>query len=113
MKSKAKIKWSFNAERDLIRIIEYIAENSVTNARSAFERIKKEARELEKFPERGRIVPELEKQNFVDFRELVVAPWRVIYRVNENVVGVLAVIDSRQNFEDILLRIILNPENFT
>jgi toxin ParE1/3/4 len=112
MKSKTKIIWSTNAERDLIRIVEYIAADSPSNARMVFEKIRREARELERMPKRGRIVPELEKQNFVDFRELIVAPWRVIYRVNENVLGILAVIDSRQNFEDILLKIIINPANF-
>lgn len=112
MKSKKRIVWSFNAERDLIRIVEYIAKNSPSNARMVFEKVKKEARELEKFPDRGRIVPELEKQNFVDFKELIVEPWRIVYRINGDVVGILGVIDSRQNFEDILLKIIINPANF-
>jgi len=39
----------------------------------------------------------------LQYRELVIPPWRLIYRIDERKIYVLSVIDSRQNVEDILL----------
>jgi hypothetical protein len=37
------------------------------------------------------------------YRELIELPWRIIYKIEEDKVFVLAVIDGRRNMEDILL----------
>ncbi|HPJ41757.1 MAG TPA: type II toxin-antitoxin system RelE/ParE family toxin [Spirochaetota bacterium] len=42
-----------------------------------------------------------------NYRELIVVPWRIIYRIEEQKVYILAVIDSRRNFEDIILKRIM------
>lgn len=42
------------------------------------------------------------------YREVVISPWRVIYRVEAARVLVVSVIDSRRNVEDILLGRFLN-----
>ena len=99
-----KVHWADVAENDLIGIIEYIAEDSLANAINVFEKIKKKASSLNQFPQRGRIVPELKDQGIILYRELIVAPWRIIYRISGKKIYVLAVVDSRQNVEDILLK---------
>ena len=99
-----KVFWANVAEKDLAGIIEYIAEDSLTNARNVFEKLKKKASSLNLFPQRGRIVPELKDHGIILYRELFVAPWRIIYRISGKKVYVLLVIDSRQNVEDILLK---------
>jgi len=58
---------------------------------------------LNQFPDRGRIVPELKAYGILSYRELIISPWRVVYRTSEQKVYVLAVIDSRRNIEDILI----------
>jgi len=50
------------------------------------------------------MVPELQNQGITLYRELIIGPWRVMYRVSEDSVYVLSVLDSRQNVEDILLQ---------
>jgi len=63
----------------------------VTEAR----RIRAAVRRLETFPESGRIVPEL----FTDiYREIVVSPYRVVYRYHaaSNRVRVLAVVHENR-----------------
>ena len=99
-----KVHWARIAEEDLTNIILYIAEDSPTNARVIFNKIKAKASSLTQFPERGRIVPELQEQGLFLYRELIVTPWRIIYRISDKKVYVLSVIDSRQNVEDILLK---------
>ncbi len=104
MSNPFRVHWAGVAEKDLTSIILYIAEDSPINARTIFEKIKEKASNLTHFPERGRTVPELQDQGIFLYRELVVAPWRVIYRISDKKVYILSVLDSRQNVEDILLK---------
>ena len=98
------VHWARVAEQDLQEIILYIAEDSPTKAGKIFEKIKEKAASLKNFPERGRIVPELKQHGIGLYRELILAPWRIIYRISDKKVYVLSVLDSRQNVEDILLK---------
>ena len=91
-------------ENDLKGIIEYIADESPSNALKIFNRIKQKVSLLYTLPERGRIVPELCDQGIFEYRELIIPPWRILYRILENRVYVLSVLDSRRNIEDSLLR---------
>jgi len=96
--------WSETSEKDLVGMVEYIAADSPSNAFEIFKEIKQKATSLYTFPDRGRIVPELKDQGIVLYRELIVPPWRIIYRISEKNVYVLSVLDSRRNVEDILLK---------
>ena len=98
-----KVIWSHTAEGDLNKIIEYIAEDSINNALTIFHKIKDKCSRLFAFPNRGRVVHELQEYGVLLYRELIIESWRVIYRISDNYVYVLSVIDSRRNVEDILL----------
>lgn len=104
MSSPYTVQWASVAEDDLKSIIEYIAEESLSGALKAFEKIKEKASGLNRFPERGRIVPELKEHGIALYRELIVSPWRIMYRISGKKVYVLSVLDSRQNVEDLLLK---------
>ena len=104
MSTVFKVHWADVAEDDLQSILLYIAEDSPANARKFFEKIKEKASSLSQLPERGRIVPELQDQGIFLYRECIVAPWRIIYRISEKKVFILTVLDSRRNVEDILLK---------
>ena len=96
--------WANVAENDLRGIIDYIAIDSPSNALKIFRKIKQKASTLSAFPERGRIVPELRDHGILQYRELIIAPWRILYRISDTYVYVFSVLDSRQNIEDILLK---------
>lgn len=108
MKKVHAVRWSETSENDLKGIIHYIAEDSLSRAYDVFRDIKAKASTLRSFPERGRIIPELEDQGITQYRELIAAPWRIIYRTSGKTVYVLSVLDSRQNVEDILLKRLLS-----
>ena len=103
-----EIVWARVAENDLKEIIDYIANDSPANALTIFQKIKKKAYSLYTGPERCRIVPELKDQGIMQYREFIVAPWRIIFRIAEIKVYVLSVLDSRRNIEDILLKRLIN-----
>ena len=104
MNKKYEVIWSKVAENDLKKIIEYLIEESPSIALKIFKDIKQRASKLYTFPERGRIVPELQDQGILQYRELIISPWRILYRISDNNVYVLSVLDSRRNIEDILLK---------
>lgn len=104
---KYKVEWAAVAESDLKQIIDYLAADGPSNALQILKKIRQRASGLYAFPERGRVVPELQAQGINTYRELITAPWRIVYRISEGTVYVLSVIDSRQNVEDILLNRLL------
>lgn len=108
MKEAHEIFWASVAEQDLLRIVKYIAEEDADAALKILNRIKTGTARLDHSPERGRIVPELLKHGISRYREIVIKPWRVIYRVEGEKVYVLAVIDGRRNVEDVLLARLLD-----
>jgi plasmid stabilization system protein ParE len=104
MKKIYNVKWSETSEKDLTDIIEHIAGDNPLYAYEVFKGIKRKVSSLHTFPDRGRVVPELQDQGITQYRELIVAPWRIIYRISKRTVYVLSVLDSRRNVEDILLK---------
>jgi toxin ParE1/3/4 len=104
MKPKYDIVWADIAKKDLRDIIEFIASDNLDNALKTLTSIRQKASSLYTFPERGRIVPELQDQGIFIYHELIIPPWRIIYRISETEIYVLSVLDSRQNVEDILLK---------
>lgn len=98
-----RVVWTSTAENDLQGIVDFIADDSVDIALAVFYRIRERAATLKTFPDKGRVVPELHQHGIVQYRELILSPWRIIYRVDGSVVYVTAVFDSRRNLEDLLL----------
>jgi len=104
MKKSYEVRWSETSEKDLISIIEYIFQGSPSVAYEKFKEIKEKVSCLCSSPDRGRIVPELQEQGIIQYRELIISPWRIICRISRESVYVLSVLDARQNVEDILLK---------
>jgi len=52
---------------------------------------------------RGRVVPELRARGIAMYRELIVAPfYRIMYRVEDNEVWIVAVLDHRRDLDAVL-----------
>jgi addiction module RelE/StbE family toxin len=96
-----------NAEDDLNEIILFIAQNNPQNAIKIMEKIQARIKTLDHFPYRGSYVPELLVRNIKDYRQIIESPWRVIYKVDDDIVNILAIIDSRRNLQDILIKKLL------
>lgn len=101
---KIEVIWTKNAEFDLETIIEYIKIDSIDNAKKIFFAIKKECANLYYFPERKRIVPELQQIGILKYREVIYQRWRIIYKIENKKVSILLVVDSSRNLEDILFQ---------
>ena len=100
-----------NAEDDLNEIINFIAQNNPQTALKTMERIQKKINTLYRFPNRGGYVPELLSKNIKDYRQLVDSPWKIIYKIEDDNVTVLTIIDSRRNLQEILIKKLLDTNN--
>jgi plasmid stabilization system protein ParE len=98
-----RVVWTKTAEADLDGIVEFIADDSADAAMAVFMRIRERAATLYNFPNKGRVVPEFLQHGIVQYRELILSPWRIIYRIDRTAVSVTAIFDSRRNLEDLLL----------
>jgi toxin ParE1/3/4 len=107
MKRTHEIVWARVAEADLLGIVEYIAGDNPRAALKVLGKIKASTARLHHSPKRGRVVPELLRHGISRYREIVIKPWRVFYRIEEQRVYVVSVVDGRRNVEDLLLERLL------
>ena len=107
MSETYKLQWTTNAKDDLLHIIAYIKKDSPDNANDIYLKIKDKAHSSNFFPLKGRVVPELQKEGITLYREVIAAPWRIIYKVGNDTVYIMAILDSRQNLEELLLQKLL------
>jgi addiction module RelE/StbE family toxin len=96
-----------SAEDDLNEIIMYIAQNNPQTAIKIMEKLQAKINTLDHFPYRSGYVPELLARNIKEYRQITETPWKIIYKVDGKVVNILAVIDSRRNLQDILIKKLL------
>lgn len=90
----AEIIWSPEARDDLLDIAEYISRDSAAYASALVSEILRTARIIGRYPEMGRIVPEMDNALI---RERIVYSYRVIYKlVDDNKLLVVAVIHCRR-----------------
>jgi len=100
-----KIVWAFDAREDLAEIIAYIKEHSGAKiSREILDRIRDKVARTSVFPEGYRVVPELNEIGVSDIREIIEAPWRILFRTSDNEIRIISVVDGRRNIEEILYR---------
>lgn len=107
MSETYKLKWTTNAKDDLLNIVANIKEDSPSIANDIYQKIRKKAHSSNFFPLKGRVVPELQKEGITLYREVIASPWRIIYKVGNDTVYIMAILDSRQNVEELLLQKLL------
>ena len=88
-----KISWSPLAVDRASEIAEYIAQDNPTAAENWVNAVFTHVEQLKKFPESGRIVPEI---NNDFFRELMYGNYRIIYRIEANRASILTIRHGKQ-----------------
>jgi toxin ParE1/3/4 len=93
-----QISWSPEAVEDIEEIARYIEKDSPSYAQAVIEQIIDASRQLNQLPLRGRIVPELDDEAY---RELFIYSYRLIFRVKENQILIVAVIHGKRQLESV------------
>jgi addiction module RelE/StbE family toxin len=88
-----RVVWSDPAVADLAALHDYIARDSPYYARRFVARLIAAVEPLESFPQMGRVVPEGDGRH----RELILRPYRIIYRVEGQEILVIAVVHGSRD----------------
>ena len=110
MAKKYFVKWTAPAREDVNEIIDYISITNQNYAVKILDKIEEHIKQLDMFPERYRIVPELEMCGYLLYREIIIDYWRVIYKIENDIIYIMLVIDGRRNVEDLILKKIVFRE---
>ncbi len=94
-----KVVWTESALSHLDLIHDHIAKDSPTYARQMVDRLTQRSIQLGQFPQSGRKVPEL---NAASVREVIEAPYRIIFLVKEDRIEVLALLHGAMSFPSVL-----------
>ena len=89
------VRWSAPARNDLRQIYDYIARDSRYYARVVIDKIVTSTEKLERFPDIGRVVPEIGDDNV---KELFVYSYRILYEITPDRIEVLAIVHGKRDF---------------
>jgi len=96
----AQIIWAEPALDDLNNIAEYIAVSNPNAAKQLVENVFSKVQALEPFPDSGKVPEEISNLNY---REVVVNPCRVFYKVDNASVYILHVMRQERDLRKFLL----------
>lgn len=89
-----RVVWSQRALADVESIAAYISSDSAAYAKVVVKKIVKLTRQLARFPQSGREVPEFQDPSL---RELFAYSYRIIYKIEKDEVIITSVIHGKRN----------------
>ncbi|MDO8848490.1 MAG: type II toxin-antitoxin system RelE/ParE family toxin [Coriobacteriia bacterium] len=92
-----RVAWTEHAYAQLDEAMAFIARDKPQVAAEWLDRILDSATDLADFPDLGRVVPEAARK---DIRELIISPYRLIYRRDPDSVTVTMVLHERRVLDE-------------
>ena len=98
-----EVRLTLGAESDLEALQAYLEEHrSIEEADSLLDRLLKKIESLERFPERGGVPKELAGLGIREFRQILLPPYRLVYKVSGTTVYVMVIADGRRDMQSLL-----------
>ncbi len=91
-----KVTWSRLAEQRALEAVDYIAQDRPQAAAAWLEELLERVARLDRFARRGRVVREI---GLPAYREILHAPYRVIYRIDTSRVVILTLRHGRRAWD--------------
>jgi toxin ParE1/3/4 len=88
------VRWSYTSKLDLLQINNYIAKDSIYYAKKVVNDIINKTEDIAVFPNMGSKVEEIEEKGL---RQIVIYSYRVIYRIVEDDINILAIVHCKRN----------------
>ncbi len=98
MAKKVTVIVTETARDDLASMVEYVSTDSPRAARRIIRTIHDRLKTLRSFPKLGRVIPEIGDPAL---REIVVDPYRILYRLRKGRIEILRALHGRQFFAGI------------
>jgi toxin ParE1/3/4 len=105
---KFSVRVTEGAEQDLASIVSFLSEREgPALAERMLDTLLEAAAQLVRFPEQGSHPQELIALGIRDFRQFIVSPYRLIYRVSGKSIFIYLLADGRRDFRSLLERRLL------
>lgn len=91
-----KVAWSYVALGNLIETNKYISSENPEAARKVINDIFETGNKIKEFPNKGRIVPEIRRNNV---REVFCLEYRIIYRIESRRIFILTIRHMKQKLK--------------
>lgn len=92
----AKVIISSDALDDIKNIYDYIAKDSTGRAAIFIERLIEAIDTLAEFPQRGRIIPEIERDTC---REIIYGSYRIMYEIRKELILISGIVHSARDWK--------------
>ncbi len=100
---KYKVNFVSDAENDLFEIYKWVYLNDSENsAEKLYDKLFQKCSDMQNHPYRGHVPPEMNLLDVDDFLEVHYKPYRIIYRVIDNEVFILCILDGRRDIQKLL-----------
>jgi toxin ParE1/3/4 len=100
---KYGIIWSKDAGDEFVDIISYIKYHAgKITANKISDKIINGIERIADNPEGRRLAPILQKIGITNIHQFNIDPWAVYYKIENNIVEIISIIDQRRNLEEIL-----------
>jgi toxin ParE1/3/4 len=73
-------------------------------------RIRHDVAQLEAFPHKGAVPPELAELGIPYYRQVVSGMNRILYEIDNEVVNIHLIVDTRRDLKDVLAKRLLRPQ---
>jgi len=94
-----RVVWTDEAQAHLDGIYQYIARDAPVYAQRVVDQLTRRSEQLIHHPQSGRMVPEYEDRQL---RELIVFPYRLVYRIRPDRLDIIAVFHGAQRLPESL-----------
>ena len=106
---KLEIIWSKDAGDELVEIISYIKYNTgKITAEKIYSKIMEEVKRISENAKGRRVSPLLRELGINYIHQVNINPWILFYKVENNRMEIISLIDGRRNLEEILYKKIID-----
>ncbi|MCL2763753.1 MAG: type II toxin-antitoxin system RelE/ParE family toxin [Treponema sp.] len=106
---KHEIIWSKDAGDELVDIISYVKYNTGNiTAKKINDKIMNEVEQISENPEGRKIAPLLREFGVNHIHQFNISPWIIYYKLENNKMEIISIIDGRRNLEEILYKKIMD-----
>jgi plasmid stabilization system protein ParE len=104
-----KIVWTADAEESFNEILEYsMMKFGETRTQTLYEKVISKVDLLSSISFISKVSQDLKDIGITDVYELIESPWRIFYKIKNDEIIILQILDGRRNIEEILISKVIN-----
>jgi toxin ParE1/3/4 len=106
---KYKLVWSKDAGEEFFEIVSWYKYNvGINAARKIYVKINSQIKRLKEIPGIGKSAQVLKDIGVNDYRQIAIEHWLIYYKIENQNINIVSIIDGRRNLEEVLYKKIID-----